>query len=187
MKKLSNRKNRPASRQRRPISSFAWGCSLCIRTRHRQTRIHQPPPPRSARQGFPKSASPDALAGIKQQAAEQLTSRLGSRITDSSLNEGDVRRMVREALGDFIDDAHVSLTPEERRRLIREIVDEVLGLGPLQRLLDDPQVTEIMVNGRPESLRRARWPSDLTDARYSDDQLRAGHRAHRFAARPPDR
>ncbi|SEE65652.1 pilus assembly protein CpaF [Arthrobacter alpinus] len=95
----------------------------------------------------PQVTSPDALAGIKQRAAEQLTARLGSRITDSSLDEGDVRRMVREALGDFIDDAHVPLTPEERRRLIREIVDEVLGLGPLQRLLDDPLVTEIMVNG----------------------------------------
>ncbi|MFJ4026295.1 CpaF family protein [Paenarthrobacter sp. NPDC089989] len=91
--------------------------------------------------------STDALAGIKKRAADELTSRLGSRITDSGLDEGDVRRMVREALSEFIDDEQVPLTPEERRRLIREIVDEVLGLGPLQRLLDDPLVTEIMVNG----------------------------------------
>ncbi|WOH17564.1 CpaF family protein [Paenarthrobacter sp. GOM3] len=89
----------------------------------------------------------DALAGIKKRAAEDITSRLGGRITDSSLDEGDVRRMVREALSEFIDDEQVPLTPEERRRLIREIVDEVLGLGPLQKLLDDPLVTEIMVNG----------------------------------------
>ncbi|MFK0009887.1 CpaF family protein [Paenarthrobacter sp. NPDC090520] len=91
--------------------------------------------------------STDALAGIKKRAADELTSRLGSRITDSGLDEGDVRRMVREALSEFIDDEQVPLTPEERRRLIREIVDEVLGLGPLQKLLDDPLVTEIMVNG----------------------------------------
>ncbi|MFI2565934.1 CpaF family protein [Paenarthrobacter sp. NPDC018779] len=91
--------------------------------------------------------STDALAGIKKRAADELTSRLGSRITDSGLDEGDVRRMVREALSEFIDDEQVPLTPEERRRLIREIVDEVLGLGPLQKLLDDPMVTEIMVNG----------------------------------------
>jgi pilus assembly protein CpaF len=91
--------------------------------------------------------STDALAGIKKRAADELTSRLGNRITDSGLDEGDVRRMVREALSEFIDDEQVPLTPEERRRLIREIVDEVLGLGPLQKLLDDPLVTEIMVNG----------------------------------------
>ncbi|MCF3137756.1 CpaF family protein [Paenarthrobacter sp. AR 02] len=95
----------------------------------------------------PRKGSTDALAGIKKRAAEDITGRLGSRITDSSLDEGDVRRMVREALSEFIDDEQVPLTPEERRRLIREIVDEVLGLGPLQKLLDDPLVTEIMVNG----------------------------------------
>ncbi|QDY90417.1 CpaF family protein [Arthrobacter sp. UKPF54-2] len=93
------------------------------------------------------SPSADALAGLKKRAADELTTRLGSRITDNTLDEGDVRRMVREALGDFIDEAQVPLTPEERRRLIREIVDEILGFGPLQRLLDDPLVSEIMVNG----------------------------------------
>ena len=94
-----------------------------------------------------RGAKPDALAGIKKRAADELSVRLGGRITDTSLEEGDVRRMVRDALASFIDDEQVPLTPEERRRLIREIVDEVLGLGPLQRLLDDPLVSEIMVNG----------------------------------------
>ena len=95
----------------------------------------------------PQGASSDALGGIKKRAADELIARMAGRITDNSLKEGDVERMVREAVGSFIDDEHVPLTPEERRRLIREIVDEVLGLGPLQRLLDDPLVSEIMVNG----------------------------------------
>ena len=94
-----------------------------------------------------QAVTSDALAGIKKRAADELMVRLGSRITDNSLDEEDVRRLVRDAVGAFIDDEQVPLTPEERRRLVREIVDEVLGLGPLQRLLDDPLVSEIMVNG----------------------------------------
>ncbi|MEO6529861.1 MAG: CpaF family protein [Specibacter sp.] len=117
----------------------------------------------------PPTASPDALAGIKQRAADELTVRLGARITDSSLDEGDVRRMVREALGDFIDEAHVPLSPEERRRLIREIVDEVLGLGPLQRLLDDPLVTEIMVNGANRIYVERGGRLHLTGTTFSSD------------------
>ncbi|MHA7222053.1 CpaF family protein [Arthrobacter sp. RHLT1-20] len=114
-------------------------------------------------------ASQDALAGIKKRAADELTTRLGSRITDSSLDEGDVRRMVREALGAFVDDEQVPLTPEERRRLIREIVDEVLGLGPLQRLLDDPLVTEIMVNGADRIYVERDGRLHLTGTTFSSD------------------
>lgn len=95
----------------------------------------------------PQAATSDALAGIKKRAADELTTRLAGRMTDSSLDRDAIERMVREAVSGFIDDEQVPLTSDERARLVREIVDEVLGLGPLQRLLDDPQVSEIMVNG----------------------------------------
>ena len=77
--------------------------------------------------------------------------------------------MVREALGSFIDDEQVPLTPEERRRLIREIVDEVLGLGPLQRLLDDPLVSEIMVNGADRIYVERGGRLHLTGTTFSSD------------------
>ena len=47
----------------------------------------------------------------------------------------------------MVEDEKIPLTTEQRQRLIRDVEDDVLGHGPLQRLLDDPSVTEIMVNG----------------------------------------
>jgi pilus assembly protein CpaF len=94
-------------------------------------------------------------------------------MTDTSLDEDDVRRMVRDAVGAFIDEEQVPLTPEERRRLIREIVDEVLGLGPLQRLLDDPDVSEIMVNGPDRIYVERSGRLHLADSSFgSEAQLR---------------
>jgi pilus assembly protein CpaF len=120
-----------------------------------------------------QTVTSDALAGIKKRAADELMVRLGSRITDNSLDEEDVRRLVRDAVGAFIDDEQVPLTPEERRRLVREIVDEVLGLGPLQRLLDDPLVSEIMVNGPGRIYVERSGRLHLVDSRFSSDaQLR---------------
>jgi pilus assembly protein CpaF len=46
-----------------------------------------------------------------------------------------------------VEQERVPLTAEQRQRLIQEVQDDVLGHGPLQRLLDDPSVTEIMVSG----------------------------------------
>ena len=73
------------------------------------------------------------------------------------------------AVGAFIDDEQVPLTPEERRRLVREIVDEILGLGPLQRLLDDPLVSEIMVNGPDRIYVERGGRLHLTGTTFSSD------------------
>ncbi len=92
-----------------------------------------------------------ALASLKQRAGEALFERMGSRLTDANISEEDLRKAAREELSQVIDEEQVPLSPEERRRLIREIGDDVLGLGPLQRYLDDDTVTEIMVN-KPDQI-----------------------------------
>jgi pilus assembly protein CpaF len=89
----------------------------------------------------------DALAAVKARAVEELFKRLGSRINDPSLTEGQLHEFVREELSAIIEDEQLLLTVDERTRFIQDIEDDALGLGPLQRVLEDPSVTEIMVNG----------------------------------------
>lgn len=89
----------------------------------------------------------DALAGVKARAAEELFKRLGSRINDSSVTEADLQDLVREELASIIEDEQLLLTAEERSRLIQDIEDDAIGLGPLQRVLNDTSVSEVMVNG----------------------------------------
>ncbi|MFB0834011.1 CpaF family protein [Arthrobacter halodurans] len=115
----------------------------------------------------------DALAGLKARSAEALFQRLGSRITDPSLTEEALRKLARDELSEVIDAEQVPLSPEERRRLIRDVGDEVLGLGPLQRFLDDPEVSEIMVNHKDQIYVERSGGLHLTDAAFSsDEQLR---------------
>lgn len=89
----------------------------------------------------------DALAAVKARATEELFKRIGTRINDVSLTERALHDVVREELLQIIETEQLLLTGEERNRLIQDIEDDALGLGPLQRLLNDPEVTEIMVNG----------------------------------------
>jgi len=89
----------------------------------------------------------DALAAVKGRAVEELFKRLGSRINDPSLTEAQLHEFVREELSAIIEDEQLLLTVDERTRFIQDIEDDALGLGPLQRVLQDPSVTEIMVNG----------------------------------------
>lgn len=123
--------------------------------------------------GIPLTAAPDALAGLKQRAALALFQRLGTRFGDTSSSEEELRTTAVEELSAVIDEEQVPLSPEERRRLIREIADEVMGYGPLQRLLEDPSVTEIMVNKFDQIYIERNGHLTLTGSQFSsDDHLR---------------
>jgi pilus assembly protein CpaF len=95
----------------------------------------------------PPATQHDPLADLKERAAQELFERIGARMNDSSLTEEKLHSYARAELLQIVTEEQVPLTSEERARLIKEIDADVLGFGPLEHLLDDPDVTEIMVNG----------------------------------------
>jgi pilus assembly protein CpaF len=96
---------------------------------------------------LPVIGTGDALAKMKERAAKALFDRMGARLSDTSLAESQLHQLVHDELARVVEEEQMPLTPDERTRLLREVVDDVIGYGPLQRLLDDSAVTEIMVNG----------------------------------------
>nr|WP_245192548.1 CpaF family protein [Arthrobacter pigmenti] len=107
---------------------------------------------------------------MKQRAAEALYERMGTRFSDSSLREEDLRATAREELSQVIDAEQVPLSPDERRRLIQDVADDVLGYGPLQRMLDDPDITEIMVNRMDQIYVEKDGKLVLTGSRFSSEE-----------------
>jgi len=92
------------------------------------------------------SAANDAFAEVKARTSQLLFERLGSRVNDSSLTQDELHQIVREELAEIIEAEQQLLSAEERRRLLRDVENDAIGLGPLERLLDDNTITEIMVN-----------------------------------------
>jgi pilus assembly protein CpaF len=91
-------------------------------------------------------ASSHALRELKEQVTADLYERVGARIADSALDEAQLQDYVRSELRTVVAEQQVPLTSTERDSLINEVMDDVLGLGPIQRYIDDPSVTEVMVN-----------------------------------------
>jgi pilus assembly protein CpaF len=59
----------------------------------------------------------------------------------------DTKAKVERMVDGLIDKNNFAVTREERVRLVREMIDEITGFGPLEPLLNDPTITEVMVNG----------------------------------------
>ncbi len=110
----------------------------------------EPPEPASlaARANQPAHTSgADPLARLKEHAATTLFERLGSRLSDPDMDEGALHALVRAELNAIVETSTTPLTHAEKRRLIQQVQDHVLGLGALEPLLADNTITEIMVNG----------------------------------------
>lgn len=112
----------------------------------------------------------EALSGLKERASEALYERLGSRISDSSMEESELHQFVKDELKAVVDEEQVPLSTAERQRLTREIIDDVLGHGPIQRYLDDESVTEIMVNRADQVYVERHGQLFLTDTKFANEE-----------------
>lgn len=88
----------------------------------------------------------------------------------ASIESERVRKEVQEALLSLMDDEPALLTSSEREQLAVEVLDEVFGLGPIESLLDDPTISDILVNGAQKVYVERRGLLDLTSVRFRDNQ-----------------
>lgn len=93
----------------------------------------------------------DAFRELKAQVHNRLLQQLGPKLYDADLTQSELERMVRGALQDAMQEEDVLLTPADRTRISQEIADDILGYGPIEPFLRDPDLTEVMVNG-PDSI-----------------------------------
>jgi pilus assembly protein CpaF len=89
------------------------------------------------------------------------------------MNEGELQRLVVGELDSVLRADRAPLSPAERQRLVDDISEDVLGYGPIERFLVDPEITEIMVNGtKPIYVERAGKLYATASRFHFDDQLR---------------
>jgi pilus assembly protein CpaF len=123
-----------------PVADHAYSLSARVAT---TTSEEFGGTPDASRQAGPA----DSLVALKERATRALFERLGNKLADARVPEEQLHAMVRADLQRVIANEQTPLSDDDRARLIHELTDEVLGYGPLQPLLDDPAVTEVMVNG----------------------------------------
>lgn len=104
--------------------------------------------------------------------AARLHEALVKRLDGEKLRHlpaADARARVREAAAALLTAGDLTLPADARDQLIRMVVDEVLGYGPLQPLLDDPAISEVMVNGAGQIYVECDGLIQLTPVHFRDD------------------
>jgi pilus assembly protein CpaF len=109
------------------------------------------------------------LADIRRRVHRELQEILGPQLYNERSVEV-LEQRVRETLQEVLNREETPLTAADRTRITAEICDEILGHGPLEPLLRDPDVSEIMVNG-PDHIFVERFGRILpVDAAFIDEE-----------------
>jgi pilus assembly protein CpaF len=92
----------------------------------------------------------------------------------AKLTPEELTQEVERTLAEIATQRRIQLNGREQRALARELVNDMLGLGPLEPLLEDDTITDIMVNGPDKVFVERRGKLELSSVRFRD----AGHVAH---------
>lgn len=91
------------------------------------------------------SAQKDTYTDLKTRVQTRLLAELDPTMDVTRVNE--VRNTIQELFEQVLAEENIVLSRPERQRLFEQITAEILGFGPLQPLLEDESITEVMVNG----------------------------------------
>ena len=123
-------------------------------------------------QGGPLAPQPARLTGRHQELKFALHRKLLDKINLdalASIETQTLRNEVRGALTQLIDSEQTLLSAVERNQIVAEVLDEVFGLGPLEPLLQDATVSDILVNGHQQVYVERRGKLELTGVTFKDD------------------
>ncbi|NEX94602.1 CpaF family protein [Caulobacter sp. 17J65-9] len=137
---------------------------------HAPTPLAKPadPAPAEAR-SFQVEADDDAFFELKTRAHRRLIERMNLSALDRRSAES-IRQEVSTLIGEMLFEEARPLNEHETRRLIEDLMHELLGYGPLEPLLRDPEVSDILVNTSREVYVDRFGRIELTRVRFADEQ-----------------
>jgi pilus assembly protein CpaF len=117
-----------------------------------------------------KTDRPDRLGEVMASVQGRLVDGLGPKLYDASMSEKELQDLVHKRLRELLDDQEVVLSVQDKAQILRQIGDSVLGLGPLEAFVRDPDVTEVMVNNAETIYVERAGKLFWTGAKFLDDE-----------------
>ncbi|MFP4026883.1 MAG: CpaF family protein [Candidatus Brocadiia bacterium] len=102
-----------------------------------------------------------------------LQQRLYDEMDPTALTELEEDRMeshISSAAKKLLKETALNLNRNERQQLLKDITDEMMGFGPLEPLLEDPEVSDILVNGAKQTYVEVSGKLHLTDVEFNDNE-----------------
>ncbi|HET7182870.1 MAG TPA: CpaF family protein [Candidatus Limnocylindrales bacterium] len=162
LKRIESARPAGAGEERLPVPSGP-GAGRDVQPEGGQGGPAAPSAPRLVTQLPARESFRDVKFRIQNRVIQDLDPKL------DLTNQVEVRRQIEEIFSRVIDEEGLALTRAERVRMLEQITDEIIGLGPLEPLLRDDSVSEIMVNGPRQVYIERSGKLELTNVVFQND------------------
>ncbi len=123
-----------------------------------------------------KPSDPKNVANKRATATSAVFNRIQSALLEridasaaAKLPRAELQRQIAELISEIVTEERLSVTSREQQQLTVTLVDDMVGLGPLEPLLADEGVNDIMINGPSQVYVERKGKLELTDVRFRDN------------------
>ena len=110
-----------------------------------------------------------SVEGVKRRIQPILLKRLDLAVA-AALPRDELQVQITEVVSEILSEEHININMSEQRQLVAVMLNDMLGLGPLEPLLADETITDIMVNGPDRVFVERRGKLEHTDIKFRDNE-----------------
>lgn len=114
----------------------------------------------------------DPYRELKTKIHNYLINELDLELLSNAEEEGSdaqLKEEIKESAKEVIEAEEAHISPGDKQKVIKEIINEIIGFGPINGVLNDPEVSEVMVNGPNQVYVERNGKLVLTDVKFRDD------------------
>ncbi|WP_246160503.1 CpaF family protein [Nocardioides humilatus] len=124
---------------------------------------------RSAQRRALANQEADRIEDLKASVHAELLKELGPHLYDADMDQSELDQRVRTVLAEVLSAQDRPLSNSDRARVTQEISDDILGYGPIDPYLRDPEVSEVMVNGHNDVWLEKSGRLTKAEAHFADE------------------
>jgi pilus assembly protein CpaF len=123
----------------------------------------------ATRRASKESTGPDPFNELKRVVHTRLVETIGPKLYDAHMTQSELEQQVRLALQTTLADTDMPMSSADRTRIAQEIADDILGYGPIEPLLRDSGLTEVMVNSFQDIYVERGGKLEKVDTTFTDE------------------
>jgi pilus assembly protein CpaF len=110
------------------------------------------------------------IKALKEDVRQRLLTQYSGILYKESLDKVELETILKSILNEAIYHKHLNITDTDRKKVLTDLVDELIGFGPIEAIMKDPEITEVMINGPKKIYVEKRGKKTLSDIKFDDEQ-----------------